>query len=357
MGTIVERTLSDGRKAYKAQIILKRKGEATFRQSRQFPRRSTARAWMERREKELLSPGGIEKAQTPKATLAVAIDRYIDDHKKSYGRSKAQVLQRLKDHPFSQMECGEITSRHLVDLARELGEDRAASTVGNYLSHLAPVFRLARPAWNIDLDPSAINDALLVCKSLGLISKSKRRDRRPTFDELDRLLAHYEDSAIRGHMPMHKILVFAIFSTRRQDEIVRIRWKDYEPEHNRVLVRDMKNPGEKIGNDVWCELPDQAIQVIASMPKGDETAAIFPHRANNISASFIRTCALLGIEDLRFHDLRHEGVSRLFEMGRTIPQVASVSGHRSWQSLQRYSHMRSDGDRYEAWPWLDRVTK
>jgi hypothetical protein len=41
---------------------------------------------------------------------------------------------------------------------------------------------------------------------------------------------------------------------------------------------------------------------------------------------------------LHFHDLRHEGISRLFEMGRTIPQAASVSGHRSWASLQRYSH-------------------
>ena len=55
---------------------------------------------MERREKELLALGGIEKAIAPKAELAVAIDHDIDDHKKSYGRSKAQVLQRLKNHPF-----------------------------------------------------------------------------------------------------------------------------------------------------------------------------------------------------------------------------------------------------------------
>jgi integrase len=65
---------------------------------------------------------------------------------------------------------------------------------------------------------------------------------------------------------------------------------------------------------------------------------------------------LIGIEDLHFHDLRHEGVSRLFEMGRTIPQVASVSGHRSWQSLQRYSHLRATGDKWSNWVWLDRLT-
>jgi integrase len=55
---------------------------------------------------------------------------------------------------------------------------------------------------------------------------------------------------------------------------------------------------------------------------------------------------------LHFHDLRHEGISRLFEMGRSIPQVAAVSGHRSWQSLQRYSHIRQTGDKYAGWKWL-----
>lgn len=355
MGTIAERKLSDGRTAYKAQIIIKRKGEPTHRESRQFPRRSTAKAWMERREKELRAPGGLEKARGKRKTLANAINQYIDDHKKTYGRSKAQVLQRLKEMPIAEMPCDEITSQHIVDLAREMGESRAASTVGNYLSHLAPIFRMARPAWQIDLDPAAINDALIICKRLGLISKSNRRDRRPTMEELDKLMSHYQDSAARGHMPMNKIIPFAIFSTRRQDEIVRAQWQDLDKAHSRLLIRDMKNPGEKIGNDVWCELPPEAMRVIDTMPRTGPDQPIFPYRANNISASFIRACALLGIEDLRFHDLRHEGVSRLFETGKTIPQVASVSGHRSWQSLQRYSHLRATGDRFEGWQWLNLI--
>lgn len=355
MGTIAERKLSNGRTAYKAQIILKRKGEPTFRESRQFPRRATAKAWMQRREKELRQPGALEKARAPRPTLSDAINRYVDDHKKSYGKSKAQVLAKLAQTDLAQIACEEITSQKIVDFAREFGRSRATSTVGNYLTHLSPVFKLARPAWNLDLDPAAMADALVVCKQLGIISKSNRRNRRPTLDELDKLLSHYEDSARRGHMPMHKIIAFAIFSTRRQEEIVRIKWEDLEPENSRVLVRDMKNPGEKIGNDVWCELTPEALRIIKSMPTGPAGASIFPYRANNISASFIRTCALLGIEDLRFHDLRHEGVSRLFEMGRTIPLAASVSGHRSWQSLQRYSHIKTPGDKYDGWPWLARV--
>jgi integrase len=156
-------------------------------------------------------------------------------------------------------------------------------------------------------------------------------------------------------LPMTKIVPFAIFSTRRQEEITRILWADYQPaDHGhghpaRVLVRDMKDPENKAGNDIWCDLPPEAAAIIESMPKSDER--IFPYVSESISTSFTRACKLLGITGLRFHDLRHEGVSRLFEMGATIPQAAAVSGHRTWQSLQRYSHLRQAGDKYAGWRW------
>ena len=67
----------------------------------------------------------------------------------------------------------------------------------------------------------------------------------------------------------------------------------------------------------------------------------------------------LGIEDLRFHDLRHDGISRLFEIrchGGSLPHVAAVSRHRSWKSLQRYTHVRQKTDKYAGWPWLSAAT-
>lgn len=115
----------------------------------------------------------------------------------------------------------------------------------------------------------------------------------------------------------------------------------------------MKNPGEKIGNNVWCDLPEQAVVIIEAMPRNDER--IFPYSTDAISAAFTGATRLLGIDDLRFHDLRHDGVSRLFEIGWNIPKVAAVSGHRSWVSLKRYTHLRQTGDPYENWAWLEVV--
>ena len=58
--------------------------------------------------------------------------------------------------------------------------------------------------------------------------------------------------------------------------------------------------------------------------------------------SFRRQCRDLKIDDLHFHDLRHEGTSRLFEMGFTIEQVALVTGHKDWKMLRRYTHLKPE---------------
>lgn len=151
---------------------------------------------------------------------------------------------------------------------------------------------------------------------------------------------------------MCRLIAFAVFSTRRQEEITRVRWSDLE--QGRVMVRDMKHPEGAKGNDTWVDLPPEAERIARAMPMVSDR--IFPFGTDAISASFTRACRILGIEDLRFHDLRHEGISRLFEMGWTIPRVAAVSGHRSWQSLQRYTHVRQTGDRWSGWPWLEAVS-
>jgi integrase len=209
----------------------------------------------------------------------------------------------------------------------------------------------------MELDQQAMKDAFTVCKRLGITGKAQSRNRRPTLTELDALMAHFEE--VHQHrpksMPMHRIIGFALFSTRRQEEITRITWEGLDVQHSRVFITDMKHPGDKAGNDVWCDLPDQALKIALAMPRTDDR--IFPYRSDTISAAFTRACKILDIEDLRFHDLRHEGITRLFETGLSIPQVAATSGHRSWSSLQRYTHIKRTGDKYAHWKWIERLSQ
>lgn len=350
MGTITSRKRKDGTTGYTAQIRIKRDGILVHTEAETFDRKPAAATWLKKREAELAEPGAIEKLKAPDPTLADVIDQYLKESRREYGTTKKQVLRTIKNSNLGAMKCSEIGSAQILEFAQSL--DALPQTVGNYLAHLASVFAVARPAWGYPLDKTAIDDARTVGKRMGVTSRSKQRERRPTLDELDRLMQHYAVMQRKrtDAIPMQDIIRFAIFSTRRLDEIARIVWEDLDEARGEIIVRDMKHPGEKIGNDVRVNLPSEAMALIKKQPT--KTGRIFPFNGDSISTSFTRACQILGIEDLHFHDMRHDGVSRLFEMGATIPQAATVSGHRTWTSLKRYSHIRQAGDKYAGWQWL-----
>jgi integrase len=341
-----------------AKIRIKRDG-IEYKESMTFDRKAAANAWIIKREDELNQPGAIQATQKPAGTLADAIDKYIETSLKAIGRTKAQVLEAIKAYPIAGMGCKAIMSTHIVELADALLEGgRQPQTVGNYLSHLQSVFSIAPAAWGFELDEEEYKKALKALKRLGKVSASEKRDRRPSLEEINAIMELYQQrQEQRGEdmAPMTHIVAFSLFSTRRQEETTRLFWADLDPIGRRVLVRDMKNPGEKKGNDVWCDLPGPAWDIIQAMPRVSDR--IFPFNGPSLSASFTRICKLLHIEDLHFHDLRHEGISRLFEMKTDIPHVAKVSGHRSWNSLKRYAHINQTGDKYADWPWLKVVTQ
>lgn len=359
MGTILERRRKDGSVAYNAFARVMKNGKR-HTETATFERRAAAQAWIDQREKKLENPNNFAAAVlssvSEKNTVRAAIDKYLQDHERQMGKTKAQVLRSLKEDQIADMACSDVNSVVIVDLMTRLGsENRKPQTVLNYISHLRAVFSIAKAAWGFDIDPTAMDSATLVGKKLGKIAKSAERDRRPTIAEMNKLMEYFwvRTRKRNGNNPMELICLFAMFSTRRQEEITTLRWDDYEERHKRIMVRDMKNPGEKFGNNVWCELPDPCTQIISSMERtGDR---LFPYNVDAISAAFTRACKFLGIVDLHFHDLRHEGISRLFEMGYTIPLAASVSGHRSWNSLKRYTSIRGRGDKWDKWEWIDRI--
>ncbi|MDR7334508.1 site-specific integrase [Roseateles asaccharophilus] len=355
MGTIVPRKRADGSVGYTAQIRIKRGGRVVHSEAETFERDAAARAWMKKREAELAQPGALDpKPEIKDPLLSEIITQYNTEKLKEHGKTKTQVLKTIQESRLGGLRGSQIGSKELVEWVRD-ELDATPQTRGNYVAHLSSVFVVTRPAWGYPLDPQAMSDAKIVMKKLGLISRSKERNRRPTLAELDKIMAHYEAMQKRGRaiVPMNHIILFAIFSTRRQEEITRIAGADLDADHKEVIVRDMKNPGEKIGNDVRTTLTPEALRLIQLQP--ETKGSIWPYNAESISTSFRKACDFLGIEDLHFHDLRHDGISRLFELGWNIPQVAQVSGHKSWSSLKRYTHIRQSGDKYAGWSWRTKI--
>lgn len=357
MGSILSRKRKDGSMGYTAMIRIKRDGKLVHSETETFDRKQAADAWMKKRETELSQPGALSKPKDP--TLKDVIDEYLRDNTKEHGKTKDQVLATIKKSEFGSLPCSEVTSQEVVSYIKSINAQ--ASTRGNYLSHLSAVVAIAKPAYGYPLEKQALDDARAVLSNLGIIGKSKQRTRRPTLAELDKLLTYFAEVKRRKprSIPMVKMILFAIFSTRRQGEITRITLEDLHREDMEIVVRDMKHPGEKLGNDVRTALTPEALRLIDAQCRDiglKETGIIFPYNSESASTAFTDACHFLGIEDLHFHDFRHEGISRLFELDWTIPRVATVSAHRNWQGLQRYTQYKKAGDKYKDWKWLEIAT-
>lgn len=147
MGTIVERRRKDGSVSYTAQIALKKNGVFIHREAQTFDRKQAAYAWLENKEKALKAPGGLEPREDP--SLANVIARCLDETEDPIGKTKKQVLKKIKESELGTVPCSLVTSDKLVSFARTLKVQPV--TRASYFSYLAPIFEIAGPAWRYPL--------------------------------------------------------------------------------------------------------------------------------------------------------------------------------------------------------------
>ena len=119
----------------------------------------------------------------------------------------------------------------------------------------------------------------------------------------------------------------------RIGEVCRILWEDLDVDGEWVMVRDRKDPRKKEGNHMRVPLLGGAMEIILKQSR--TSYRIFPYNSRSVTAGFRKTRNQLEIEDLRYHDLRREGASRLLEQGYSIERVAQVTGHRDLNTLWR----------------------
>jgi integrase len=344
MGTITERKTVSGASRFTAQIRLKHGGTVTHTESKTFAKRKLAETWLARREAELTA--GIPTKLAP-VTFGQLIARYLnlsDDRNRDYGRgpdinhSKYELLYRILKDDLAHVDMLSYTSADILAYVRRRLQTISPATTIKEGSFIRQLLVTARTEWAIPIDLSPVDDALRYCRQNRLMQTNPHRERRLTADEERRLLDYFAERG--GELPMHDLMLFAIHSTRRLGEICRIRWEDFNPDKKILLVRDVKNPRRKLGNHRWSRLTDTAIAVIQRQPRTEHN--IFPYNDRSISRAFLRATRMLGIKNLRFHDLRHEGISRLFERGYAIHEVALFSLHQSWEQLRCYTHLRAE---------------
>lgn len=305
-----------------------------------------AEEWAKRRELELAAPGGVLTAKWKGVTLGDAIERYLHEFADGAGRSKRATIQQLQRFPVARVKITELSSEQIIDHAQMRRQSGIKpSTINQDITWLGIIMKTAVAAWRMPADLNEFEAAKLLLRSKGLIGRPASRDRRPTLGEIERIRAYFQRSQkIRPSaiIPMEDIMDFAIATSRRQEEITRLRWSDLDDQAMTCWVRDAKHPRNKWGNHKKFKLTHEAMAIIQRQPKAQGEDRIFPFNSSSIGTRWRAATAAAGIEDLRFHDLRHEATSRLFEAGYEIVEVQQFTLHESWDVLKCYTHLRPE---------------
>ena len=277
--------------------------------------------------------------------LGEVIRMYLDDEHVIMGRSKRFSLEAITKCDIAQIDVQKLRPKNIVDYCKDRKSAGASpATVACDISHIRAVLKSAQALFDIDVNQQVIIEATPTLHALGLIGKGEIRSRRPTSEEIVLITAHLEKREAHEYtvIPYVDMLNFSILSCMRVGEVCSILWDDLNEEGEWVWVRDRKDPRKKVGNHIKVPLLGGAFDIIQRQIKTSDPR-IFPYNARTVTAGFRRARKALGIEDLRYHDLRREGASRLFEQGYSVDKVAQVTGHRDLNTLWRiYTDLRPD---------------
>lgn len=334
--SIEKRTKADGTVRYRCTVGVREKGAYLFRENRTFSKQALAKTWGVNRVAELEKNGIPDASDADKITVAELIQKYLDDPKAGgkAGKDKSSTLRMLLTAEFSFLVLSKLQANDIIDhCRRRVANGAAPSTVSHDLSYLGTVIKSAKPIYGISYTSNPIDEAKPLLLSMGLISKSNRRDRRPNENEIDIIIAALEERQEhpRARIPFVDIFNFSILSCMRVGELCRIEWDDIDYAQKSVLVRDRKDPRKKVGNHMSVPLLGEAWEIVMRQPR--RSKYIFPYNSKSISAAFIKVREKIGIDDLHYHDLKREGASRLFEAGFSIEEVAQVTGHKNLNTL------------------------
>ena len=318
------------------RVQVRRKGHKPLYKT--FSKKALADKWA--REMETAVEAGQFHANDP--DVGVVIDRYIKEvlpirPMQRTHHATVRTLQRK----LAGTLVSELTAQWMLDFAN--AQDVVPSTRAQLFVFIAMILRHADTFWEVRPNWEEWKRGRHALITYGLIGRSVERSRRVSDDEIDEILG-----CMKSVLPMDELIQFSLDTCMRVGEVCRILWSDIDHEKKTIVIRDRKHPSMKKGNHQTIPLLGSSYDIIKAQVR--QRKEIFPYNPNSIGAAWCRAVQAAGLNDLRWHDLRHEGICRLFEAGYEIQEVALVSGHRNWNMLRRYTHLRPESLHDKALP-------
>lgn len=319
----------------KWQAIIRIKGYP--QQSKSFLTKSHAVKWARQIESNL--DAGIVATDTKmldETTVADLLIRYretVTIHKKGYS-SECTRLNSFMKQPWAQLRLSDITAGIFSKYRDRRLRTIQPASVRRDLGLIRAVFEIAIREWDLPLR----NNPLASVKKP---KEPEARNRRLQTGERELLL-----TASQSHTEpwLRYGILLAVETGMRRGELLGILWRDVSLSHSTLLIRDTKN-----GYSRTIPLSKVAVNALSEMrtPECKGVDTVFNVSGNAFQQAWQVCKRRVAVEhpeisSLRFHDLRHEAISRFFEIGLNVPEVALISGHRDPRMLFKYTHLRAE---------------
>ena len=303
------------------EVRIRRSGQPT--QTKTFTLKLDAQKWARETEIALEKGEFLQKPKLMSMTLEEAVKRYLEEvaihHKGAVSeRYRLWCITRLlgPKRPISTVTPKDI-SKYKVERQKFV----TSATVRRDLNLFSSLFETAKNEWGLVTLSNPTN-------SIKFPADSPPRDRRLKPNEQMKLLS---ESQRVGHKQLYLAIQIALNTGMRQGEILKLKWQDIDFDRDQIIIRDTKNGSNRVivlSNELRVQL----------LLTGKNTKTLFTLSSSGLQQAFRKLTKKLKIDDLRFHDLRHEAISRFFEKGLSVPEVQLMSGHKTLDQLMRYSH-------------------
>jgi integrase len=315
---------------HRVKAVVRRRGYRPI--TRTFDTRADAELWAGQVEREMAQGVFADLGPAVRRPLRRVIELYsrqYTDKKRGWRQEMNRVKAWLRD-PLTELPIAKIRSRNISAWIKEQeARGLAPSTIKNALQIISQAYRYAATELGFD---GLVNPA----RGVRMPAAREGRDRRLEPGELERL---NEACLELGFAQLAAVIEFAVATAMRRGEILALQWRDVRA--NSVLVRRSKT-----GRQRAVALSPAAKRALEEV-RGLDPDDVFPEFAARggdrlLERQWYKVLPGASIERLHFHDLRHEGISRLFEKGLILPEVMQMSGHTTPAMLMRYTHLHVD---------------
>ncbi len=304
-------------------VQIRRKGYAA--RYRTFRQKGDAQRWA--REAELGIDNRSASTVRNNITLGDLLERYKREISPKKRGAPSEVLRigKMQRAPMAFLTVPTLSPNAIAAYRDERLNRVKPGTVKREMNLLHHVIEVASKEWGLfhGANPLDMVSKPAVCD---------QRERRLQEGEWDRLA----DALASVRNPyLAPVVNFALATAMRRSEILSLKWPDIDVEKGVATVRQSKN-----GRSRTVPLSRRALLILQHLTQ--DTDRVFCTSSDAVKNGWNRVRAKSQLNDFRFHDLRHEAISRLFEIGLSVVEVCHVSGHRDIRMLARYTHLKAE---------------